>query len=66
MSKWDFGRLTSFLESVMADAGRIRDWLQTQRHDDLDVAELARLYDSAAHEWEGLKRLVKRVRLTKR
>ena len=62
MSKWDFDRISSFLELFMADAGRMRDWLQTQRHNDLDRAEMFRRWDSLAHEVEGLKRLLKRER----
>lgn len=62
MSEWDWGRITSFLETVQADAERFRDWLQSQRRNDFDRSELFRRWDSLAHEVESLKRLLKRER----
>lgn len=62
MSEWDFGRVTSFLETVMADAERMRDWLQTQTAKSVDHAEMFRRSDDLMHEVEALKRLLKRER----
>jgi len=62
VSEWDWGRITSFLETVQADAERFRDWLQSQRRNDFDRSELFRRWDSLAHEVESLKRLLKRER----